>query len=830
MTVKMDQAFGCVFGLTVLLVAASSPGQLPTARLLTIFPPGGKAGSTFEVAVTGSDLDEASTIRFSDTNITAKPKLNDVTGLNEPGKFVVSIASDVAPGRYEARVVGRFGISNPRIFSVGVLPELQEKENKSAGSPMEVMLPGTINARTDANAVDYYKFAAKKGERVIVSCEAKAIDSRCEPSLIVCDESGRELERAHQGGFVDFRAARDGQYVLKVHDFLYAGGNEHFYRLSIGVTPWIDFVLPPSAVPGTTNKFVVYGRNLPGGQLAESVAVGGKPLEKVEVEVAVPSIAGAGIFPAKSLALDGFNYRLGGSNPYFISFASGSVILATNGSRESPQKIAPPCEVTGQFFPAADVDFFTFEAKKGEAYDIQVFSDRLGLPTDPIVVIQRAAKGEKGKVELSDVQEFNDLDANTAGPEFKAGSLDCAGKFEAKEDGEYRIQVRDLFSRLNADPRNVYRLSIRKAEPDFRLVALPLSPAAAKKDSKEISVWSSLLRRGDTLPVKVVAYRQNGFDGDIFLGVTGLPAGVSCPESRIYSGQGVGTVLLTASQDASNWAGGISIIGKAKIGDSEISRVARAGTVTWNVPDFNNEVVQSRCASEFAIGVSGEETAPVSIQPAEAKVWDAAPGAKVQIPLKITRAGEFTESVKLKAYGIPALDSFKEVEATAKTNIFTIELDLAQQKIGAGSHVFYLSGQTKGKYSNNPEGAKRLEALAKAAETNAANLAATAKKAAEELAAASKAVTEAEAAAKSATEKEAADAKAKAASEAKAAAEKASAEAEARAKAATAKKEALAAAAKEAAEKAKPKEVTITVYSAPIFLKVASLQASNSAK
>src|SRR3954452_1081107 len=134
MTVKSYQAFGCV-GLTVLVLAASSPAQLPTARLLTIFPPGGKAGSTFEATVTGNDLDQASTIRFSDTNITAKPKLNDVTGLNEPGKFTVNIASNVASGRYEARVVGRYGISNPRVFSVGVIPEIEEKA--------EVTLPVT---------------------------------------------------------------------------------------------------------------------------------------------------------------------------------------------------------------------------------------------------------------------------------------------------------------------------------------------------------------------------------------------------------------------------------------------------------------------------------------------------------------------------------------------------------------------------------------------------------------------------------------------------------------------------------------------------------------
>src|SRR5439155_21464282 len=145
--------------------ALTLSAQLPTARLLTIFPPGGKVGTTYEATVTGADLDEASAIRFSDTNITAKPKVNETTGLSEAGKFVVSIGSNVPPGRYEARVIGRFGISNPRVFSVGTLTEVEEKENRSLSAPMDLTIPITVNAHADASGVDYYKFAAKKGER-----------------------------------------------------------------------------------------------------------------------------------------------------------------------------------------------------------------------------------------------------------------------------------------------------------------------------------------------------------------------------------------------------------------------------------------------------------------------------------------------------------------------------------------------------------------------------------------------------------------------------------------------------------------------------------------
>ena len=48
-----------------------------------------------------------------------------------------------------------------------------------------------------------------------------------------------------------------------------------------------------------------------------------------------------------------------------------------------------PCEIAGQFFPAGDVDCFTFDAKKGDVFWIEVFSQRLGLPTNPFLLVQR---------------------------------------------------------------------------------------------------------------------------------------------------------------------------------------------------------------------------------------------------------------------------------------------------------------------------------------------------------------------------------------------------------------------------------------------------------
>src|SRR5215510_5721608 len=79
--------------------------QLPVARLLTVFPPGGAVGSQFEVSLTGADLDEANQLHFSQPGISAKQKIGD-NGLPEANKFILTIATNVPLGVYEARVVG----------------------------------------------------------------------------------------------------------------------------------------------------------------------------------------------------------------------------------------------------------------------------------------------------------------------------------------------------------------------------------------------------------------------------------------------------------------------------------------------------------------------------------------------------------------------------------------------------------------------------------------------------------------------------------------------------------------------------------------------------
>ncbi|MBI3851645.1 MAG: hypothetical protein HY298_15415 [Verrucomicrobia bacterium] len=882
------------------------------ARLLTVFPPGGKVGSQFEISLTGADLDEANQLHFSHTGITAKQKVGETNALPEANKFLVSIATNVPPGVYEARVVGRFGISNPRAFVVGDLPEsIAPTTNTTVASATTIPLGTIVNGHSEANAFDYFKFTARKGQRILIECNAREIDSRVDPALLLYDSAGKELERNRKGGLLDFTPTADGEYVLKVHDFIFRGGGEYFYRLAVGTAPHIDFIFPPSGLAGTKGKYVLYGRNLPGGTPAKDLSIDGKPLEQLEVEIELPRDPVAprhlscALKPSDA-TLDAFEYRLsaphGVSNPVLISFATATVATEQqpNDQPAQAQSISPPCEVVGQLYPQGDRDWVTFDAKKGDVYWVEVFSQRLGLPTDPFALIQRVSKNDKGEEQVSDVKELYDTDSNIGGAEYKTATRDPSGRFEAEENGTYRLEVRDLFNRFQPDPRLVYRLSIRKEAPDFRLLVVPQAPPSPNKDAKEALLWTPLLRRGETMPIKVMAFRRDNFNGDIELKVEGLQAGVTANEAKIEKDKSSGMLMLTATENAAGWVGPIKLVGKAKTGDAEVLREARGATVNWTVTDYNIDAIQSRLTRDFVLAVSGVEAAPISIEAGENKLWETSEAGKLTIPLKVIRRADFNATLKLKAAGIPALDKLKEIEVNGKATNATIELDLNQYKIPPGTHSFHLQTQTPGKYRNNPEAAKAAEEALKqiekliadltaaiksapevkqAAIKTAADSAAKAKAASEAVAGPAKASGEAEALAKTAAEKLAAakaaleqkpddtellaakeaaakaaeeaeskskaaletkvvaekaateaQAKAKADAEAQIAAEKAEAEAPAKLKDAEKSKELAATRAKETAKTAEPRDVTVTVYSAPINLKITPTPTTPAAK
>ncbi len=787
----------------VLIAALTAPAQLPQPKLFSVFPPGAKTGSTVDAAVTGTELDEIQ-LRFTHPGITAK-------ALAAANQFAITVASDVPPGAYEARVLGRFGLSNPRTFVVGTLAEVLEKSgNGSPETAQEVALESVVNGRTDSQASDFYKFTVKKGQRILVTCAARELDSRTADALLLLAPDGRELERARQGGLLDHTAAADGTLLVKVHDFVYRGGDQYFYRLTVTTGPQIDFVFPPAAEQGRTAKVTVFGRNLPGGSPSK-FAMGGKVLDQLIVDLAAPGDPAARQRLATTLSLgslsaglDGFEYRVKGaggllSNPALLTFSHGPVTTEAepNNSPDKAQKVSLPASLAGQFATPNDRDWFAFDGKKGDAFWLEVTSHRLGLPTAPHVVLQKAVKNEKGEETFTDVQDFAESVVNQGGPEFNTAHRDPVGRFDVKEDASYRLGIRDLFGRTVASPRHVYLLTLRKESPDFRLVAVPDS-SPTKKAPADVYTSASSLWRGEALPIKLLIFRRDGFKEDINVTVSGLPAGVTAPPVRIPAASNSISLFLAAKDDAPAAIAEIKITGTAKTGETQLVREARLTTVNWDLATDNNttEAPQSRLARSFPIAVTDRESAPLTFvmdakQPLETCVFN-----KLLIPVNFTRRADFKTDVKLKVTGNKDLDKLPELAGGEKTTSIQLVLNLAEQKLAPGQHTFWLQTRAKGKMRPYMDASKAAEDAAKAAEKVAAD--------------ATKAAKEAKDAAGKVT----------APAEAKTAAEKTAKDAEAKAKDAETKKTAAQTMMKQMADKSKPRDVDAAFYSLPITLTV----------
>ncbi len=841
----------------VLTLPGFAAAQLPSARLFTVFPPGGKQGTTFDATVGGADLDDARELFFSQPGITAVRKMAQPGPYQKgpqpvPNQFVVSIAPDAQAGVCDVRVAGKFGVSNPRAFQVGVLNEASESEPNNAPAQAQVVaLETTVNGAAGGGAdTDSFKLALKAGQRVFVDCWAQRIDSRLDGVLVLHDAAGKELDRNRDANrrdpLLDFTAPADGEFVVRVYDAVYGGSAEHFYRLSVSTAPRVDFVLPPSGLPGTKAPFVLYGRSLPGGQPAPGIAIAGKPLQMLPVEIELPgglaaeSLTPVALTDSPGSAVDAYAYRVaappGITEPILISFATAPVVLEAepNNAPAAAQKITAPCEAAGQFFPQNDEDWFAFDVKQGDVFVIEVISQRLGLLTDPFLLVQHVRKNEKGEEQVQELQGADDLGGNVGGAHFDTGTDDAAFRLQSPADGACRVLVRDQYSATNADPRSVYRLSIRRESPDFRLVAAPRFPGSNPDPGQtQPNVWNPLLRRGGTETIQVYSIRRDGFQGEIQVSIEGLPSWVTCPGAVIGPGQSSAALVLAAAPDAVDWAGPLRIAGRSRVGGTDVARAARAGTMV--LPGVENQIgPRSRVARGLALAVSGEP-APFLVEAGRGAVLEMSRAGTLPIPIALTRRGDFKGNVALAAFGLPPNVQPKNITLDANTAAGSFELAI-QPNAPLGTFTLYLHATSQVSYSRNPEVAKaaadrkaEIDALVPAA-------AADAKKSAAEKAAADKTAAEAATAVAKAAEaqsKAAADGKAaadqvKAAADevkklvdaVKAAADKAASEAEARSKAAVEAQAAATKLATDTANAAKPQNVSVAFASTAVSIRI----------
>ena len=739
-----------LFWLTALLPGVAF-AQLPAARLDSVFPSGGLPGTTVEVVISGNDLDDVDQLLFSQDGFKVVRKLAEVTPFDEGPQpvlntFLVTIPG-VSAGNYEVRCQGKYGLSNPRTFVVGSFPEVVETEPNGGNilpvwtevtqpdpakpdtmlkvkvnPAVEILaLPATVNGQLTAGPdVDWYRFTGQGGQRILAEGFAKRIDSRADLVLTLFHENGTILaeNRAFQAGdpLLDVTLPGNGLYFLKVHDSQYQQGPGYHYRVAIGLLPHLDFVFPPAGLPGSNEEYTVYGRNLPGGQ-ASGLTLEGRPLDMLKVRIPVPGdIADKLQFTTRldpqQGGIDGIEYRVTSgnmtSNPVLVTAATAPVVLDTgdNNKPAAPQKLTLPCEVMGQFYPQRDVDWFTFDAKKGEVWAIDVTSHRLGLPTDPALVVQRVSVNDKGEPVITDVVTVDDVVEQNFGNrtgrhEFDERTGDPQTLLTVPEDGVYRLLLRDGASAVRNDPRLVYRLAIRKPAPDFRLVAVPAEP-----------VSGLMLRKGGREAVRVIAFRRDGFNGDIAVTAAGLPGGVTADPISIGGANNLGTLILSAADGAAAGIGTLQVSGKSTINGAEVTRQARYGTALvpfqFAQPNSGIASVPARLVSRVQVSVSATETALETVTIGDGQMKETARGGSIKVPYTLRKTDGSGGSIQGFPTDFPPNAQIPQVGigGNAKGE-FEVKF---QANTPPGTYTMYLAGFNQGvQYKRNPEEAEKAK-------------------------------------------------------------------------------------------------------------------------
>ncbi len=517
--------------------------EVPTANY--IFPAGGQRGTTVSARIGGCNLSRAPRLVWSGTGVTAPTELQPTETVWFEGPVIpqpasqqkedyprdfagaLAIGADAPLGRQTWRLATSQGVTTAWGFIVGAFPEVVEQEFEGDAPAVRVELPVTINGRIfPREDVDAWAFAAKAGQtvtcRVATSEFGSPLDARIEVRGPNGQVLGEQLPEGNVTADLRFVVPADGDYQIRIHDIGFGGLQDHVYRLTVTTGPVLDAVYPLGGQRGTATAFELRGANL--AQAASTINL---PATGTEFVLRLPEDQRA--FGAVRLDLDDY-----------------SEVLEIEPNEATPQTCLVPTVLNGRIQSPGDVDTWTFAAKKGIEYDFEVRAARLGSPLDAVVEITDAMG--KRLVEADDSPGIQ---------------TDARLRWTAPADGEFRISIRDRLA-SRGDPRFAYRIRVVGAEqPEFTLAS---------------AIDTLILERGKTANLKVTLDRGPGFKEPVELSLVGLPAGitVTSPPSPfvIAANQREVQLTLKAEADARVAVAPVKVVGRAKVGDRELTAQA----------------------------------------------------------------------------------------------------------------------------------------------------------------------------------------------------------------------------------------------------------------
>lgn len=491
-----------------------------------------RPGVSTEVDFAGASLGGVQSLW---TEFSAKAELKSAaTGT---AKFSITPAADATPGLYAIRLIATNGVYSLHPVLLDDLPTLAASiTNHAPASAQVIPFPASVDGTSEALKLSYFRFKARKGQRVSIEVIAGRMGSALDPSLRLLDSQGRSLALNEDGeglgvdARLSYRIPATGDYLIELRDAKYEGGPQHRYHLRVGDFPLVTTPFPLVAKLGTSTAVEFLGKGL---EEVKSTTVSVSPHAR-RIPLAPRSRKGEGSTFTSLL----------------VSQLNQTSEAEPNDAPESATKLTLPCGVNGRFASAGDVDVYEFEAKKGAKWVFTGATRSLGSPSEL-------------SLRLTDAQGKQLAEANVGGAD--EGSI--TNMFKA--DGRFRLIVEELTRR--GGPDHGYHIDITPY-PGFDL--------SVETERMEIAA-------GATTDLKVKVTRRD-YTGSITIALAGDANGLSLENATIPEKKDEATLKLKTASGIKrgSWLH-IRLAGTAKLGDTEFaSPVSTAPALKKLLPDM----------------------------------------------------------------------------------------------------------------------------------------------------------------------------------------------------------------------------------------------------
>ncbi|HYT91864.1 MAG TPA: PPC domain-containing protein [Gemmataceae bacterium] len=576
----------------------------PQAPVLNApMPLGAQRGTTLEITLTGTNLAEPTGVLLGFAAKATIPTDNKNGQDNTKLRVRLEIPADAPLGVHSFRLATTRGMSNLRLFCVDELPQILKVDtSRNKATPQALTVPCTVVGRLDAEASDWYKITAKAGQRLSFDVLGHRLGSPIDPELSLYNaKTGQKVayENDSPGCQTDPRLTwtfkEAGDYLVEINDTLNRGGADYGYRLRIGDFPCATVPIPMAARRGSkvTVKFA--------GPTVEGVA---------PVEVQVPADPAAGtvwVAPKGASGLHGWPVALA------VSDLDELVEQEPNNDPAKANRIPVPGGITGRFEQSDDVDYYLFNAKKGQKLLIEAQTLELYSPTLVYMVVRNAQT--KAELAKTNPQALPPLDQRI--------------DFTAPADGDYLLEVQHL--NFVGGPSEAYRVTVTPSVPGF-----DLSLAIERYDTTPGGVLSLPLlvtRRGYTGPIAVSVKGPPGFSGEVT-----VPAG-----QPAKPGQPGATLVVKVGRELQPGPFLISLEGKAT--EKGVPAVELANLRTIVSGSLGGLPFPPRhLNTQIALAV--KERPPFALT-AKFDPPQAVPGSPVTVTISVTRDADFAEEIAL---------------------------------------------------------------------------------------------------------------------------------------------------------------------------------------